>query len=571
MPASLSSARLVAASAGAAARAGTGGAPSAPARTDARATPLGAPGATPTARTVGDADQKLALQAEISRMRKEFAHDPRGVRTTYPLAPPYSFAEIRFNPAAGEHEYLLHEPRLRPGEPETLEAVRDKIEALTQSEELPIPDLGRLGDSAQLQEFLHERYLHALDLYDIHVPTDRRDVLFYYLQRDLVGLGRSDGILRDPFLEDVGCNGPDVPVFVFHRVYGSLRTNVAYHGEMELNRYILKLAQFAGKHVSVYQPILDATLRDGSRLNLTLGTEVTRRGSTFSIRRFTQDPITPIDLMRFGSGSAHEFAYFWHLIENKRSILVSGGTASGKTTLLNALSMFIRHEDKIVSIEDTPEIHLAHSNWIQSVSRAGYGAAREGAPGAIHLFDLLVAALRQRPEYILVGEVRGKEAATLFQAIATGHAAMATIHAGSVGELLHRLENQPMNIPRVLLEALDAVAFPAQVATPGGRGRRVRLVSEILGVDPGTNNLLTNDVFQWQPEADQHRFMGRSFVLERIAEERGVGVDAVERELARKTEYLDRLAARGLSHVHDFTRAVRDYHLDARAALDALR
>ena len=184
-----------------------------------------------------------------------------------------------------------------------------------------------------------------------------------------MGLGRTDSVLRDPFLEDISCLGPRVPLYVFHRVFGSLKTNLKYDSEIELNRYIFRLAQIAGKHISIYQPILDATLQDGSRINLTLGTEVTRKGSTFSVRKFAQDPVSPIDLLKFGSVSAFELAYFWTLVEHHRSLLISGGTAAGKTTFLNAICMFIRPEDKIVSIEDTPEIQIDHQNWIQSVAR----------------------------------------------------------------------------------------------------------------------------------------------------------------------------------------------------------
>ena len=190
-------------------------------------------------------------------------------------------------------------------------------------EELPISDSLSLDQSPELREYLKRRFLSVLDLYDIEVSEKRRPVLLYYLQREFVGLGRSDSLLRDPFLEDISCLGPGVPLYVFHRVFGSLRTNVTYDGDIELNKYIFRLAQISGKHISIYQPILDATLRDGSRMNLTLGTEVTRKGSTFSIRKFSQDPVSPIDLLRFGSVSAFEMAYFWTLVENHRSLLIS--------------------------------------------------------------------------------------------------------------------------------------------------------------------------------------------------------------------------------------------------------
>ena len=278
------------------------------------------------------------------------------------------------------------------------------------------------------------------------------------------------------------------PLFVYHRVFGSMKTNIRYQSELELNKYVIKLAQISGKHISVYQPILDATLTDGSRINLTLGSEVTRRGSTFTVRKFSYDPISPIDLLRLGSISALELAYFWTLIEGKKSILISGGTASGKTTLLNALSMFIRPEDKIVSIEDTPEIHIDHTNWIQSVSRTGYGIAsgmssgiggasgvsNQGgsSPGTISLYDLLVAALRQRPEYVIVGEVRGKEAFTLFQAISVGHASMSTIHAGGIDESAPSCGERANEYPESVVPITGCGRFPGSGLVGGPKGSK---------------------------------------------------------------------------------------------------
>lgn len=517
-----------------------------------------------------DLSDKLLLQSELGFMRSMLGRGRPTVNVTYPVNPPHAFVQIVFNNEEGEFNYVVREPTLRDGEAELIETIKEKMEALEDRAGLPMAATGRLGDNPALRQYLQAKFARTVELYDLTVDPKRRPVIFYYLQRELVGLGKADAVLRDPFIEDVSCNGHGVPIYVFHRVFGSIKTNVVYPGELELNKYIMKLAQVSGKHVSIYQPILDATLQDGSRINLTLGTEVTRKGSTFSIRKFSADPISPIDLIRLGSLSAHQAAWFWHLIEFKRSILVSGGTASGKTTLLNALCMFIRPEDKIVSIEDTPEVHIAHSNWIQSVSRAGYGIGGSKAgenPGAITLFDLLVAALRQRPEYVLVGEVRGREASTLFQAIATGHAAMATIHAGSIEELVHRIENDPMKIPRVLLPALDVVAFPAQVVAGGGRARRVKGIVEILDVDNASGNLITNDVFGWDPKQDKQQFLGRSFALEKIAKATGKDIDAVHAEVERKTRFLDLLVKAGRSNFQDVTKAVNRYYVDPVGAL----
>jgi len=410
---------------------------------------------------------KLIQQNQISYMRNQMIQDKMNINITYPVNPPFAFINIVFDKKEGEYTYYIREPDLIEGEHEILKNIKEKVSTYMDQEEIPIEEGITFAESKILRDYLHGRYEKILDLFDIKLSTERKPIVFFHLEKDLLGLGRSDTVIRDPYVEDIGCNGPKIPLFLFHRVFGSMKTNVIYPEELELNRFILKLAQISGKHISVYQPILDAVLQDGSRINLTLGSEVTRKGSTFTIRKFSYDPISPIDLMRFESISPLMLAYYWLLIEHKKSLLMSGGTASGKTTMLNALCMFIRPEDKIVSIEDTPEIHLDHENWIQSISRKGFGKASGisglsgisgisgigggGGAGSVDMFDLLVAALRQRPEYVIVGEIRGREAYVLFQAMATGHATYSTVHADSSKSLIHRLEGEPINIPRIML------------------------------------------------------------------------------------------------------------------------
>jgi flagellar protein FlaI len=529
--------------------------------------------------------EKVFIQAELGYMRHQLQGDRRLVNVTYAVNPPYAFVHISFNEVMGEFDYKVLEPRRSPAELKQTVEIRARMEAQMGQEEIPVTAGISLAESAELKEYLRKKFLSVLDLYNIDVAPKRQPVLLYYLIREFLGLGQTDPILRDPFLEDISCLGPHLPMYVFHRVFGSLRTNVQYDNDIELNKYVFRLAQIAGKHISIYQPILDATLQDGSRINLTLGTEVTRKGSTFSIRKFSVDPVSPIDLLRFGSVSAQELAYFWTLVDNHRSLLISGGTAAGKTTFLNAISMFIRPEDKIVSIEDTPEIQIDHENWIQSVARTGYGTASgiggasgiSGHPsqvvksaGTVTLFDLLVAALRQRPEYVIVGEVRGAESFTLFQAISVGHASMSTIHAGSIGELIHRVENEPMNIPRVLFQALDCVAFPAQVVVNNSRVRRITGVTEILDVDASTNELLTNDVFKWEPAKDHFTFLGRSFVLEEISERSGKTIEAIQGEMRRKEQYLELMAKLGMTYYKDVSRAIASYYVAPADAFQGL-
>jgi archaeal flagellar protein FlaI len=527
--------------------------------------------------------EKVLIQGELGYMRQKLLADRRKLSVTYPVNPPFAFVRVYYDPTDAELQYKIVEPTLTSSEVTKLAEIRQKMESMMGQEEIPIVEGQSLDESPVLREYVKKRYLDVLDLYDIQIPAKRQGIILYYVLREFLGLGRIDALLKDPFLEDISCLGPNTPLFVFHRVCGSMRTNVMYSGEIELNKYIFRLAQISGKHISIYQPILDATLQDGSRINLTLGTEVTRKGSTFSIRKFSHDPVSPIDLLRFGSVSSLLLAYFWMLIENHRSVLISGGTAAGKTTFLNAVCMFIRPEDKIVSIEDTPEIQIDHENWIQSIARTGYGASgvsgaasgvsgitgqagRGKSSGSVTLFDLLVTALRQRPEYVVVGEVRGTESFTLFQAISVGHASMSTIHAGTIGELLHRVENEPMNIPRVLFQALDAVAFPAQIVVNNSRVRRMTNVTEILEIDPRTNELLTNETFRWDPEPDKFTYMGRSFVFEDISERSGKSIDWLEQEMRRKSAYLEMMDRLNMTYFKDVSHAIGSYYVDPAAA-----
>jgi flagellar protein FlaI len=344
---------------------------------------------------------------------------------------------------------------------------------------------------------------------------------------------------------------------------------------VELNKFVMRMAQISGRHISILQPIKDISLPDGSRANLTLGTEVTKKGATFTIRKFKDRPISPIELLDYSSIDARALAYLWTLLDYKRSILVSGGTASGKTTLMNALCIFIRPELKIVSLEDTPELNLVHPNWIQSVTRSGFGTESSGgaesvsgvsgisakSPGNIGLYDLLVAALRQRPEYIIVGEVRGAEAFTLFQAIAVGHACMGTIHAGNMRELISRVESNPMNVPRTLFSAMDVVCFSAMIRKGDRNVRRVMQIVEILELDT-EGNLITNPVFRWDAVNDRFVFTGKSHIFEKIQAQLGIREEELIKEMDKRAAFLKGLREGGIRDYTTVVEQIREYELN---------
>ncbi|HOL08005.1 MAG TPA: type II/IV secretion system ATPase subunit, partial [Methanomassiliicoccaceae archaeon] len=349
-----------------------------------------------------------------------------------------------------------------------------------------------------------------------------------------------------------------------------IRTNVIYEDEAELDRYVIWLAQRCGKHISLARPMLDATIPDGSRLNATLGRHVTKRGSSFTIRRFKDDPFTPVDLIGFNTMSTEMMAYLWISVEFGSSMMVCGGTASGKTSTLNALMLFIPPQMKIVSIEDTRELNLPHENWVPGLTREGFSGMGDNG-GSIDMFDLLTAALRQRPQYLMVGEVRGKEAYVIFQAMATGHTTYSTMHADSVQSMVNRLENEPINLPRSLLSSLDLVLLQGQVKVGSNMARRVRTLTEIVGLDPETGELIANTVFYWNPADDSFTYSGHSYIYEKVRAVRNWSSLDMEREVKRRIDILEYMKRIGVENYRQVAKIVSAYYKEPDKVIEEVR
>ncbi|MFC7250306.1 type II/IV secretion system ATPase subunit [Halomicroarcula sp. GCM10025324] len=358
--------------------------------------------------------------------------------------------------------------------------------------------------------------------------------LLYELQRDFLGYERIDGIKHDVNVEDISCDGYNSPVFVYHSEYENLITNV-FHDESGLDNFVVKLAQRSGKGISKRRPQVDATLPDGSRAQLTLGREVSDHGTNYTIRQFKDVPYTPIDLINWNTFSLDEMAFLWLAIENNRSLVFSGGTASGKTTSLNAVSLFIPSNSKIVTIEDTREVELPQRNWVASVTRPSFG---EDDTGDVDEFDLLEAALRQRPEFIVMGEVRGEEGRTLFQVMSTGHTTLTTFHADSVGEVLKRFTTAPINVSKTMFTGLDLVSVQTQTRVQGRKVRRNKTITEVNHYDPENDEINVREIYEWQPESDEFLKLGRSNTLEDIKFDRGWDNSQLEDELFKRKTVL---------------------------------
>lgn len=456
-----------------------------------------------------------------------------------------------------ENNYVLIEPPLSEEESSLLNYIYSDMR---RSLVLNNYSVDKNTKNTVVREVLDE----LINEYALEIKPELKLKVLYYLLRNFVGFGTIDSILNDNYVEDISCDGYDIPLYIFHTKHGGMKTNVKFT-KSQLDSLVTLLCQKSGKYISYAKPLIDASLPDGSRLHASYGEEITPKGSTFTIRKFQENPYTPIDLMNFGTLNADILSYFWLLMEHKMNVMVIGETASGKTTTLNALTMFIPPESKIVSIEDTREIQLHHENWIAELTRIGI----EGS-GEISMYDLLKTTLRQRPDYIVVGEIRGIEGQTLFQAMSTGHSSHSTLHAGDMSQLIYRLENDPLKVPRIMIQFLDAVVVQNMYVGKGVRKRRARQVSEIFGIDQTNKDLLLNPLFKWNSSEDSFVPQSQSKKLKKISEITGENVSAILEEKERRKTFLEKMQSRGISNYTEFTHFIKIYYKDSQKAMERL-
>jgi flagellar protein FlaI len=471
---------------------------------------------------------------------------------------PYAFVVILYNESTNNYLYYVAEPSLTVFEKELLVEVFDRLQDVLMME--------NLDATTDKRELLKDKTTQIINDYIGKIDTKSYYKILYYINRDYLEFGKINPIMHDNFIEDISNNGFDTPVFLYHKNYENIMTNIVF-AERQLDSYVIKLAQRCGKHISIAEPMVDATMPDGSRIQMTLGKEITTRGSTFTIRKFKEVPITPIDLIAWNTFSSEEMAYMWLCIENNKSLIFSGGTASGKTSSLNAVSLFIPPKAKVISLEDTRELKLPHMNWIPGLTRDSFTA---DGKGAIEMFALLKAALRQRPEYLLVGEVRGKEALTLFQAMSTGHTTFSTMHADSVESAIHRLENPPISVPRTMITALDIISIQAQTYLKNKRVRRNMKLVEINDIDPNTRNIRTNDIFNWNSATDKFDRVGESRVIAEIAQRRAWSKRELNAELIRRQRVLEYMLNNNIREFKQIAAIIHAYAVRPERVLEKL-
>jgi len=489
---------------------------------------------------------KININPEIPVLKR--VEDKTKINVRYFLISPYVTAHIYWDPKISELIYDIEEPILSEFEQKTLDEIESGMFELinlgTAVEKTPEALLDYIDKMAKL----------ILSELGRSLSEESYSRIFYYLYRDFIGMNEIEPLLRDFFIEDIECNGISTPVYIVHRVYRNMRTNLIYKEIPKLASFVEKLAQRCGRYISYASPLLDGTLPDGSRVNATYTTEITSKGPTFTIRKFTKVPWTPIQLISMNTLSPEMLAYFWLLMQYKSNILITGGTGSGKTSMLNALAFFIPPEARVVSVEDTREINLPRENWLPSVARAGLAGA-----GEIDMFTLLKESFRQNPDYVIVGEVRGKEAFVLFQAMAAGHPSISTMHADSVETVIRRLETPPINLSPTLVNSLDAVAVMTHALVDKEETRRLREVVEVVDVT-SKGIALTNIPFIWNPSEDSFYFKTESKVFEKICKRYGLSKEQLLKEFKIRTKLIFALYKKRIFDFSTVQKIINEYY-----------
>jgi archaeal flagellar protein FlaI len=502
--------------------------------------------------------QELTIDTNPPIPKIPMMKDKTAVDVRYTLVSPYSTAHVYWDSQESELKYEVEEPLLTEDEQYVLERIEEGMREI-----INVNVVVEKTQQAVL-EYLDKTARLLIEELGLKVTQSMYHKLFYYMYRDFVGFNEVDPLINDYFIEDIECNGVDTPVYIVHRVYRNIKTNITFKDIDELAAFVEKLAQRTGRYVSYAQPILDGSLPDGSRVNATYTKDISSKGPTFTIRKFTSVPWTPVQLISFNTLSPEMLAYFWILIQYHANILLAGGTSSGKTTLLNAISFFIPPEARVVSIEDTRELNLPRENWLPSVARGAVGTSNVGE---VDLFRLLKNSFRQNPDYVIVGEVRGKEAFVLFQGMASGHPSMSTIHADSVDTVVKRLETPPIELSPTLINTLDCVAIMSHAIVNKKQTRRLGAIVEVINVTPD-GVAMTNTPFVWNPADDKFYFKKDSRVFEKIKKRYGLTDYELEKEFNIRTRLLYEMFRQKIFDYNDIQKVVNEYYKNPEVVLN---
>jgi len=482
----------------------------------------------------------------------------------YPLIPPYAYVHIYWNTTNKELTYEVEQPQLNEDEETILNIIEEGIKELINISYISVKKSGALI------EYLEKNLQILLKELKIQITKETYLKLMYYIYRDFVGLNEIEPLLWDYFIEDIECNGTNQPIYIVHRKFRNIKTNLKFNSTRKLTAFVEKLAQKTGHYISYATPLLDGALPDGSRVNATFTEDISSKGPTFTIRKFTKTPWSPIALVQLGTVSPQMLAYLWMAIEYEMNVMIIGGTASGKTTLLNALTSFIPPQARVVSIEDTRELNLQHSNWLPSVAREGVGLSNLIGQkyGEVSLQDLLKESFRQNPDYVIVGEIRGEEAYVLFQGMASGHPSFGTMHANSVDTMIKRLETPPINLSSSLVESMDIVCIMIQTKIKGKPVRKLREIDEIIRVEEGLRGKAEYNVpFIWNPPKNTFMFKKESVIFNKLFLRQGIPKDELQREFTLRTNLLVRLYQMRILEFNRVRDVIKSYYKDSEEVL----
>ena len=500
-------------------------------------------------------DLKLNLNPPVPAIPK--TADKTKIDVRYMVIAPHVSVHIYWNAKVGEVIYEIEEPLLKPEDKENLEKIEQAMREMV--------NVNLVVEKTQesLMDYIDKTARLVISELSLKIEEDTYEKIFYYLYRDFIGLNEIEPMMRDYFIEDIECNGVNETIYIIHRVFRNIKTNIKFENVEKLTSFVEKLAQKTGRYISYASPLLDGTLPDGSRVNATYTQDVTSKGPTFTIRKFTKVPWTPVQLLGFNSLSPEMLAYFWILLQYKANIMITGGTASGKTTLLNAIAFFIPPEARVVSIEDTRELNLPRENWLPSVARTGVSLTKVGE---VDMFRLLKNSFRQNPDYVIVGEVRGREAYVLFQGMASGHASISTMHANSVDSLIQRLETPPIKLNPSLVNGLDAIAIMTHAIVKKHETRKLREIIEIINVQ-SDGVALTSTPFSWNPADDKFYFRKDSKVFEKIAKRFGISHQEILKEFEMRTRLLYELLKKRILGYEEVQKVINNYYKNPEEVL----
>lgn len=488
-------------------------------------------------------DKDIKITTKVDKMSD--------VDVKYPLIKPFCYAHLKWDPDKKEIIYKVIEPNLTSEDEEVLEIIKDNL-----SEKIDV-SLSSMQGRKKIINYLEDKINELLVELGIEMGEKQHDKIMYYIYRDYVGLGRVEPLMHDPYIEDLGCDGIGTPIFAVHSEFGSVKTSVNYKDGKELENLVIKLAERCGRYVSYANPLLDGALPDGSRVNASLTEDVTSHGPTFSIRKFQDTPFSAINITNLGTANPELMAYMWICMQYQQSILVCGGTATGKTSFLNASVSFIPPEDKIVSIEDTRELQLPHENWIPSVTREMFG---NNTDSDVDMDDLLKESFRQNPDYVVVGEVRGEEASVLFQGMSSGHPSMGTMHASSPNAVVKRLVTPPISLSPALVEAIDVMVIMTHAKGVEKSARRVKAVHELQKVIGESSSARTHEAFSWTAMDDSFSRRGEPYIFDEISNDYGISSEELQEELDNRTAVLEWLKGKGVDDFHKVSKIIAEYY-----------